>query len=327
MPNINKYNEQQDKVRKVIKVDDSYSLLNANKTNDYKGRDVVCFGMPFTTADFANQGTNKAPGAVRELSLFHAASMYPYDTHYDINAIADGGNLFPEDSGATDKDCLDSLRKQVKAELAKGDFRPLFIGGDHTIPYATVAALSEHLNEPIAVLHFDAHPDTANMEGLNQATFMYDLVKSGHIDGQRTFQFYLRTDVLSEGEYRDVQDQITIYDTFAMKAAMRQDGFDKLIAEIKEKVGQKPVWISFDLDAFDTSCAPGTTLPMVNGATTEEMALIFLKLAKAELNIVGGEVVELLPDLDVDTKITCILATRVMRDIAYLSYNAAQREK
>lgn len=326
MPKINTYDQKHMETAASRIHGADISLLNAVKTRDYTGKDIVCFGMPFTTGDHMNQGTNKAPNAVREQSPYYTSDMYPYPSHYDINRIADGGNLVAEVPTDSARDCLMNLRAQVKAELAKGDFRPLFIGGDHTIPYSTLAGVSEHLDQPLAVLHFDAHPDSGNFVEINQGTFMYELTKTGHIDAANSFQFFLRTDVHTDGEYRDVTDQFTIYDAFAMHAEMRRDGYDDLVEKIKTTMGNRPVWISFDIDAIDASCAPGTTIPMHNGATSEELAMIFYKLSQAGLNVVGGEVVELIPDLDTASKTTCGLAARLMRDFAYLSYQAAQRE-
>lgn len=149
MPKITPYNEGQLITAHRQISGTEHSLLNADKTNDYTNKDIVCFGMPFTTGDHTNQGTNKAPTAVREHSLYYTSDSYPYGVHYNIDKIADGGNLTPEIPTASARNCLMNLRSQVKAELAKGDFCPIFIGGDHTIPYATLAAMSEHLKKPL----------------------------------------------------------------------------------------------------------------------------------------------------------------------------------
>jgi len=322
VPKVNRFNELHLETAHSRIHGAEYSLLNADKTQDFLGRDIVCFGIPFSTGDHANLGTNKAPNAVRESSIYYASDMYPYPSHYDLRRVADGGNLYPSLPTDTARNCLLDLRNQVREKLSQDDFRPVFIGGDHTLPYATLAALSEHLQESLAVLHFDAHPDSGNFEEINQGTFMYDLSTSGHIDAEHSFQFFIRNDVHTEGEYRHITDKFRIFDTFAMHGALRQDGFDNLVKEVKQVIGSRPVWISFDVDAFDAAYAPATTIPMHNGATSEEVATLFLKLSTAGLNVVGGEVVELIPDLDVPTKTTCGLAARVMRDIAYLTHLA-----
>lgn len=306
---------------------DEFSLLCAERTNDYTDKDVVLFGMPFTTADHSNQGTNKGPEAVRRASPYYSTDYYPYPEHYKLDRLADGGNLRP---GNHTKDChtnLNELKEQVRTELAKGDFRPVFVGGDHTLPFATLTAVSEHIGEPLCVLHFDAHPDSGEFDYPNQSAFMCATARSGHMDPARSFQFFIRTEIHTEGEYRDIADQFTVHDGMDMHEQYRIDGFDAIVANIKEVVGDRPVWISFDMDCFDAAYCPGTTIPMPFGATSQQIQTMFYKLHEAKLNIWGGEVVELIPDLDTPSKVSCALATKLVRDISIMTYQAHQRVK
>ena len=306
---------------------DEYSLMCAQRTNDYTDKDVVIFGIPFTTADHSNQGTNKGPEAVRRHSPYYSTDYYPYPEHYKLARLADGGNIRPANHTFSCETNLNDLKEQIKAELAKGDFRPVFVGGDHSLPFATLSAVSEHLGEPLCVLHFDAHPDSGEFDYPNQSAFMCALSRKGYIDPARTFQFFIRTEVHTEGEYRDISEQFTIYDGMDMHEQYRKDGFDAIVENVKDVVGQRPVWISFDMDCMDAAYAPATTFPVPCGATSQQIQTILYKLHQAGLNVYGGEVVELIPDLDVPSKITCGLATKLTRDFCIMSYHAHKRAK
>ena len=84
---------------------------------------------------------------------------------------------------------------------------------------------------------------------------MYDLSTSGHIDAKEAPVFYSQRRH-TEGEYRHITEEFCIFDTFAMHGALRQDGFDNLVKEVKQVIGSRPVWISFDVDAFDAAMLP-----------------------------------------------------------------------
>jgi agmatinase len=303
-------------------------LLNAAPAEILTDKTVVAFGIPFDCGMFQNQGVRKAPQAVRAISHQYASSMYPHDEIFEPTAVADAGNLVPENPSASVVDQLASIKEQIAAVLATGAMRPVFVGGDHTLPYATVTALSERLGRPLALLHVDAHPDLNNAgdpDFIDDSTFFYDVARSGHIDPDRSLQLYLRQDLYTIEDNSDVADRVRSVDALTMKSEFRRDGFEALVREIEERVGDAPVYISFDIDAVDCAFAPGTTFPMPCGATSEELFTLFASLGRTGIDFHGGEVVEVIPDLDAPTKTTCILAAVLLRDFAILAARSAAR--
>jgi len=305
-------------------------LLNALPHDSLEDKIVVAFGIPFDVGMFAqhNNGVHEAPDAVRSLSYLYSQFMYPFDDIFEPGEVADAGNLTPADPNADPVSCLADLRQQIKARLKLGTFRPVFVGGDHTLPYATIGALSEHLGQPLAVIHLDAHTDICNSGKENyvdDSTFFYDCSKAGWIDPEKSVQLYLRQDIYTNENPGDVVDRVRMVDSFEMKRQFREDGFKQLVQEIAARAGQTPTFISLDIDAVDSAHAPGTTYPMPNGATSEELANLFLRLSETDIDFYGGEVVEVIPALDTPTKTTCVLAASLLRDFAILAANSAKR--
>ena len=303
-------------------------LLNASEHTDPSEAVIGAFGIPFDCGQFTNQGTSKAPGVVRELSNLYCSYQYPHDEIYEVGQVFDGGNFVPEDPSASIKDCLMSLKEQVKAQLARGTFRPVFIGGDHTIPYATIAALSEHLGKPISLIHIDAHWDFNNSgdnDFIDDSTFLYDMIKMGYVDPARTTQLYIRYD-LHSFEPNELIERTDVVDARAMKEHYLEDRFSTLVKQIEEKKGsEEPVYILLDIDALDMTNAPGTTFPMPGGASNDEIIQLFYQLSQTHMNFYGGEVVEVIPDLNTPTKTTCGMAANILRDMAILAWKAAKR--
>lgn len=305
-------------------------LLNASEDTDPSKAVIGAFGIPFDCGMFTNQGTSKAASVVRDLSNLYCSYQYPHDEIYEVDQVFDGGNLLPEDPSASVKDCLNSLKEQVKAQLDQGKFRPVFIGGDHTLPYATIAALSEHLGKPISLIHIDAHWDFNNSgdnDFIDDSTFLYDMIKMGYVNPDKTTQLYIRFD-LHSFEPNELIERTDVVDAMSMKDHYLKDRFVTLVKQLEEKMGcEEPVFISLDIDALDMTNAPGTTFPMAGGATNDEIIRLFYELSKTHMNFYGGEVVEVIPDLDTPTKTTCAIAASIMRDMAILAWKAAKRSR
>lgn len=89
----------------------------------------------------------------------------------------------------------------------------------------------------------------------------------------------------------------------------------ELADRIREIVGDMPVYLTFDIDALDPSAAPGTGTPVVGGPSTDFVRKVLIALRG--LNIVGADMVEVLPDKDF-SNITCIAAATLAQDLMYL---------
>jgi agmatinase len=93
-------------------------------------------------------------------------------------------------------------------------------------------------------------------------------------------------------------------------------GSDILAAKVREIVGDNPVYITFDIDSLDPSCAPGTGTPVFGGPSVYEVRKLLLNLKG--INVVAADVVELLPSYDAPNQMSAIAATTIAIDLIYL---------
>jgi agmatinase len=187
----------------------------------------------------------------------------------------------------------------------------LTLGGDHTIPYGPVRGAAKRFGK-VALIHLDAHQDNFDSDNpllggfINHGTFATGLVKEGCIDLSRSTQVYIR----SYGPETPGGGYKIVYADEAMKM-----GPEKLAEMLKERVGDAPVYISFDLDALDAASAPGTGSPVPGGPTTGEVRR-FLKALEG-IQLVGADLVELNPLQD-PGNVTAIAAAYFAVDLLFL---------
>ena len=134
---------------------------------------------------------------------------------------------------------------------------PLAIGGDHFTTYPSIKAHAKRLGRPVALVHFDAHSDLWDGGGpdwIDHGTMFRDGIAGGEIDAARSIQVGIRTtndDTMGVETY----DAIKVHET----------GIAATIAAIRARVGDAPVYLTFDIDCLDPAFAPGTGTPVCGG--------------------------------------------------------------
>ncbi len=196
--------------------------------------------------------------------------------------------------------------------------RPVSFGGDHSISLAILRAIagpeSRH-GRPAAVVHFDAHYDTyddfPNWYGAYDSAghWASKSVHEQHVDATRSVQIGIRGhDVwMDPGKTsRELGYRIVTKDEFDDDL-----GIDGTIALIRERVGDLPVYVSFDLDVLDTTIAPAVSNPEPGeeGLTMKEAIRIIQGMRG--LDVIGADVVELMPSVDSPNSMTAQNATRI----------------
>ena len=288
------------------------SFLRRRYTKDLSGVDIAVTGVPFDQAVTNRTGTRLGPRAIRE-----ASTLQPYDPPYgwdfDVlseRAIVDYGDM-AFDYGHVAKFPA-ALTEHIRGILA-ADVATVTLGGDHFITLPILRAYAEKYG-PISLLQFDAHSDSwvdDDMDRIDHGTFVYKAIKQGLIDPETSVQVGIRTtnpDTMGVS----VIDAREVHERGAQATAMR----------IKEVLGDRPCYLTFDIDALDPAFAPGTGTPVWGGLSSAQAAIILRDIAG--INILGGDIVEVSPPFDstgataiagahVATEILCLLGHRMRR--------------
>jgi len=286
------------------------SFLRRRYTKDLTGVDIAVTGVPFDQAVTNRTGTRLGPRAIRE-----ASTLQPYDPPYGWDfdvlnefAIADYGDL-AFDYGHVSKFPA-ALTAHITGILDAGA-ASVVLGGDHYISFPILKAYAEKYG-PISLLQFDAHSDTwpdDDMDRIDHGTMFYKAVKSGIVDPTTSVQVGIRT-----------TNPDTMGVTTIDAREVHEGGTAAAVKKIRSVLGDRPVYLTFDIDALDPAFAPGTGTPVWGGLTSAQCAAILRDLAG--INIVGGDVVEVSPPFDttgataiagahVATEILCLLGHRM----------------
>lgn len=266
--------------------------------------DWVITGIPFDMATSGRSGSRHGPGAIRQVStnLAWEACRWPWD--FDVRQrlnIVDCGDVVFDFGDA--QDLSDKLQSHAERLLAAGK-RLLCFGGDHYVTLPLLRAHAKYFGK-MALVHFDAHTDTySNGSKFDHGTMFYHAPKEGLIDPTHSVQIGIRTE-------HDKDNGFTVLDA----GQVNDRGVDDILAQIKQIVGDMPVYLTFDIDCLDPSSAPGTGTPVIGGLTTDRA----LKLVRGlqSVNIVGMDLVEVAPAYD-QAQITALAAATLALEMLYI---------
>ncbi|EDQ04756.1 Agmatinase [Sulfitobacter indolifex] len=281
------------------------SFLRRKYTKDLTGVDIAVTGVPFDQAVTNRPGTRLGPRAIREASTLQAPDA-PYGWDFDVLsefAIADYGDL-AFDYGHVSQFPA-ALTAHIKTILDAGA-ASVVLGGDHYISFPILKAYAEKYG-PISLLQFDAHTDTwadDDMDRIDHGTMFYKAVKSGIVDPATSVQVGIRT-----------TNEDTMGVNIIDAREVHEKGPQATVAKIKEILGDRPCYLTFDIDALDPAFAPGTGTPVWGGLTSAQTSIMLRDLAG--INIMGGDVVEVSPPFDT-TGATAIAGAHVATEILSL---------
>ena len=281
------------------------SFLRRKYIKDLTGVDIAVTGVPFDQAVTNRPGTRLGPRAIREASALQAPDA-PYGWDFDVLsefAIADYGDL-AFDYGHVSQFPA-ALTAHIKTILDAGA-ASVVLGGDHYISFPILKAYAEKYG-PISLLQFDAHTDTwqdDDMDRIDHGTMFYKAVKSGIVDPSTSVQVGIRT-----------TNEDTMGVNIIDAREVHEKGPQATVARIKEILGDRPCYLTFDIDALDPAFAPGTGTPVWGGLTSAQTSIMLRDLAG--INIMGGDVVEVSPPFDT-TGATAIAGAHVATEILSL---------
>lgn len=185
------------------------------------------------------------------------------------------------------------------------------IGGDHTIAYPMLQVMAEK-HGPVAVLHADAHLDTWDTyfnAPITHGTPFRRASEEGFID--LTASAHLGTRGPLYGE-QDLIDDEALGFQITSSVHIEEHGIAQAIDRIRARLGDRPVYVSIDIDVVDPAHAPGTGTPEAGGMTSREILRVVRGLA--DLNLVGADVVEVAPAYD-HAQLTGIAASHVVYEL------------
>ena len=196
---------------------------------------------------------------------------------------------------------------------------PIVLGGDHSITLGELRAVAKK-HGPVALLHFDSHSDLCDEvfgEKYNHGTPFRRALEEGLIDASHSVQVGMRGSLYDPNEHQMAADLGML---LIPSHKVRAMGFEALLETIRERVGDAPCFLTFDIDFVDPAYAPGTGTPEVGGYTSWET----LELVRGvkDLDFVGFDVVEVAPPYD-HAEITAYLAANIVFE--FLSILAAKK--
>ena len=272
--------------------------------------DVAIFGAPTDDLVSDRPGTRLGPRAIRAASGPPGRHLEAGIDAFEVLRIVDFGDaaVVPADAERSHA----AIEETIRAVLA-ADAIPLVLGGDHSITEPEVTAIAA-VHGPIGLVHFDTHTDTGtHVFGVERShgTPMYRLVQAGWIDPARYVQLGLRGYWPGESEFAWQRERgIT---SFFMHD-VRREGIEPLIERTLEIVGEGPVFLTVDVDVLDPAFAPGTGTPEPGGMTPLELLPSVQRIAD-ELEVVGADVVEVIPTAPGSADTTALVADRIVREI------------
>ncbi len=288
------------------------SFMRLPQVSDMTGVDAAIVGIPFDTGVSYRVGGRFAPAAIREASRL----LRPYHVEHEIEifdhlSVIDAGDLsvVPGNIQATYAVIVDGLRPILDAGVI-----PLSIGGDHGITLGELRAVANR-HGPVGLIDFDSHTDTWDSywgERYTHGTWCKRAIEEGLIDTGRAIQLGIRG-ALYGSEDRGGARALGLQ--LVPTEELLTQGVDDVIADVRRRIGSRPVFLTFDIDFIDPGFAPGTGTPEVGGPSSRD-ALRLVRGLRG-LNFVGFDLVEVLPQYD-SGEVTSLLAGTLLHEFLAL---------
>ena len=283
--------------------------------------DVAILGIPFDAGTSYRPGARFGPQAIRQASRHLRTNYHPdYDTEpFRELQVADAGDVTCNPFNI--EEAVGQI--QVAAtELMDAAGAIISLGGDHTVALPLLRAVNHHLG-PVALVHFDAHLDTWDTyfgapythgtpfrRAAEEKLFLDHASMHVGIRGP----LYARDDLSRDAE---LGFKVVHCDEF------QSGGVEAVVARIRDRVGDHPLYLSIDIDVLDPAHAPGTGTPEIAGMSSREMVNVLRGLA--DLRLIGADVVEVAPAYD-HAEITALAAATITYELINLFARAGVRK-
>ena len=301
--------------------------IDSSRTPRYAGRDgfarlprldqvdradIVVAGVPFDTGVSYRPGARFGPNHIREASRL----LRPYNPALDVSPfeltqVADAGDI-----AVNPFDIAEAIETVQSAayDLTADGTRLVTLGGDHTISLPLLRAAAER-HGPVALLHFDAHLDTWDTyfgAEFTHGTPFRRAFEEGILDTAALSHVGTRGPLYGK---KDLDDDHRFGFGIVTSADVYRQGVDEVVAKLRDRIGDRPLYISIDVDVMDPAHAPGTGTPEAGGVTSRELLEIIRGFVG--LNLIGADVVEVAPAYD-HAELTGVAASHLAYDLVSL---------
>jgi agmatinase len=279
------------------------------------GVDVGFVGIPFDTATSYRSGARFGPEAIRSGSSLLRPWHPPLAVDvFEGRSVADLGDLAVTPGNA--EKTAAQIAEALGAVLAAG-VTPIVLGGDHSIVLGELRAHAAAAGEPLALVLLDAHADTWDQyygERYFHGTPFRRALEEGLLVPERSFLAGMRGPLYAASDLGDARAMgFEILSTDELRALTPTEYGRR----VRERVGDGPVYLSFDIDVIDPAFAPATGTPEVAGLLPHE-ALGFIR-ALAGMRFSGFDVVEVSPPYDDAGQVTALLAANIAYEFLALT--------
>jgi agmatinase len=267
--------------------------------------DVAIVGVPFDSGVSYRPGARFGPSHIRESSRL----LRPYNPALQVPVFAsqqvvDAGDLAVNPFSIDE--AIGAIERGARDLLERAPF-VLTLGGDHTVALPMLRAVSAR-HGPVAVVHFDAHLDTWDTyfgAAYTHGTPFRRAAEEGLLDRTGCLHVGIRGPLYTGA---DLDQDSELGFQVISAPDVDQLGVPGMVERIAQRVGDRPVYVSVDIDVLDPAHAPGTGTPEAGGLTSRELLAALRSFAR--LNLVGADVVEVAPAYD-HAQITGIAAAHV----------------
>lgn len=269
--------------------------------------DAVLLGVPYDGGVTYLPGARLGPYHVRRASaVVHGHHPIHRVDVFSRLRVVDGGNVMAPPFHAA------GMREAVQAAVGRvvgAGAAPVLVGGDHSITLPALRAVAA-AHGPVALVHVDAHLDTSDGapwgEPHHHGTPIRHALLEGLVAPAQLWQLGLR------GAWKDEHEADLVDAHGGRRFAVDridEDGIAAVMAEVRAGVGERPVYLSFDIDAVDPAFAPGTGTAVAGGLSSREALQLVRGLAG--LRLCGMDLVEVAPPMD-HAEITSLLAAHLV---------------
>ncbi|KVH46951.1 agmatinase [Burkholderia diffusa] len=269
------------------------TMMRLPQADTTDGLDACFVGVPLDLGTSNRSGSRFGPRQIRtESVLLRPYNMATRAAPFDSLQVADIGDV-----ATNPYDLKDSVRRieQAYDEIVANGCRPITLGGDHTIAWPILRALHKKYGK-LAVVHVDAHADVNDTmfgEKIAHGTPFRRAVEDGLLQCDMVTQIGLRGTGYAAEDFDWCRQQ-------GFTVVQAEECWNKslapLMAQVRERIGDTPVYLSFDIDGLDPSFAPGTGTPEIGGLSVQQ-GLEIIRGMKG-LNLVGADLVEVSPPYD-----------------------------
>ena len=274
--------------------------------------DIVVAGVPFDSGVSYRPGARFGPTHVRESSRL----LRPYHPGLDVSPfeiaqVADAGDIAVNPFNI--HEAIETI-EAAAVELTADGTSLVTIGGDHTIALPLLRAAAQR-HGPVALVHFDAHLDTWDTyfgAEYTHGTPFRRAVEEGILDTEALSHVGTRGPLYGK---KDLDDDRRFGFGIVTSADVYYQGVREVVDKLRQRLGDRPVYVSIDIDVLDPAHAPGTGTPEAGGITSRELLEILRGFRG--LNLIGADVVEVAPAYD-HAEITGVSASHVAYDLVTL---------